>query len=44
MKYIAPEMEIKALEVEDIIMSTTGEGNQGGVGAGGEIELPGDEV
>ena len=42
MKYIAPEMEMNELMVEDIIMSETGD--QGGIGDDNEIVLPGDQI
>lgn len=46
MKYTAPEMEMKALDVEDIIMSETAGGNGGNdvVGPGGNINTPDEEL
>ena len=39
MKYIAPEMEMKSLEVEDILMS-----NNGGIEGDGTSVLPDEDA
>lgn len=44
MKYTAPEMEMKALDVEDIIMSETAGGNGGVTDEDGNVGTPDEEL